>query len=71
MTNPTPNAATQPGAISKKRRKHLAEHLREHLADGRFHDDCWYCVNRWINGDGIGAPVFHWMEVVTEREGVR
>lgn len=29
------------------------EHLREHLTDGRWHDDCFYCRHRRIrSGNG-------------------
>lgn len=33
----------------------IAEHLRDHLTDGVWHDRCGFCLNRRRNG-GTGVP---------------
>lgn len=31
------------------------DHLRWHLSDGRWHDDCRFCIHRRKHG-GLGVP---------------
>ena len=50
------NAATE-GNHAKNRDEELRdEHLRYHLYDGRWHDDCTYCHHRRVHG-GTGIYV--------------
>jgi hypothetical protein len=46
VTSPLPDAGTDPVV--------LARHLQWHLTDGRWHDDCRWCLTRReFGGDGL------------------
>jgi hypothetical protein len=39
------------------------DHLRWHLTDGRWHDDCRWCLERRVHG-GTGVPLTGWRAIL-------
>lgn len=44
-------------AVNQTKPQGVTEHLRDHLTDGCWHDDCEFCLRRRVHGGtGIRCP---------------